>query len=170
MKLEVWQVDKLGPVRLGSETSKSPGIEQLHQTVGDFWQLWGRNWAFPMRVYCWPQLVLQLAGILTLVEHSGGSARWLWTRLGTTLLGLSSRLLHSQSRNHWATHWRFLGLCIPDYKCRQGELLLHLNELDGCHLLIQHVYYVTAVATACSQHHCCYPHYQNTEEDRCPCC
>lgn len=29
-----------------------------------------------MRVYCWPQLVLQLAGILTLVEHSGGRTQW----------------------------------------------------------------------------------------------
>lgn len=29
-----------------------------------------------MRVYCWPQLVLQLAGILTLMEHSGGRAQW----------------------------------------------------------------------------------------------
>lgn len=95
-------------------------------------------------------------------EHSGGSAQW----LGATLLGLSSHFAALPVKKLLSNLLKVPG---PQHLCLQMQtrrVAFIFKLARWFHLLIQHVYYVTVVATACSHHHYCYPHYQNSEVRR----
>lgn len=174
MKLEVWQVDRLGPVRLGRGLAKVPESSSYSRAPNCWWLLTTlrKDLSFPNE-----GALLASVGPTVGRHLNLGGAQW-WQ---STVVAMHSSYEPGLEPLYlvWA-----LVCCIPCQETIEQLILKVPGPQHLClqmqtrrvaftfklarwfHLLIQHVYYVTALATACSHHHCCYPHYQNSEVRR----